>query len=352
MARLRQTDRLLVRLPSWLGDFVMAEPALDALALELQRGRLERLAFVAPDRFFDLLAGRFEGVERLDPEGSWRGFNAALFLDGSMRSVLNAISAGIRERWGWTHGLRSLVLTSGFRPAREGGGVPLGLGVKGRGARRLPRPFGSACNELLNSLGLAVEDRAPRLRGSSGAREAVSARLATLGLEQDEAYVALDVSARPASAKAAPASLWAQAIQGAAWRGSTRVVLLAAPGEASLARELWDLLGDDSVLLFDAPPPSLSELLAVIEGSVLFVGTDSGPRHLAGAVGRPAVVLCGPTDPRHTADHNGATQVLRIEVPCGPCHLERCPLPEPQRGRCMSEIPSVQIADALERALS
>ncbi|MFT7543101.1 MAG: hypothetical protein ACI9K5_004084, partial [Gammaproteobacteria bacterium] len=195
--RHQDTDRLLLRLPSWLGDAVMAEPAIDALSVALREGRLQRLALAGPERFFDLFAGRFEGVERVSPTQPWTDFDVALFLDGSMRSVMHAIRSRVPVRWGWTSGARGWLLTSGFRPALERGALPLGTSVRGRGMRRLPRPFGGVCNELVGAYGVAVPDRAPRLESSEPARAAVRVRLSRLGLEKGEPYLVLDASSRP-----------------------------------------------------------------------------------------------------------------------------------------------------------
>ena len=70
----------------------------------------------------------------------------------------------------------------------------------------------------------------------------------------------------------------------------------------------------------------LDEAKALLERADLVITTDTGPRHMAVAVGTPTVVLMGPTDPRYTNSHLGPTIVLRRDVPCGPCHLKVCPL--------------------------
>lgn len=351
MARLLEKDALLLRLPNWLGDFVMAEPAIEALAGAQARGHFRRLALVAPERFYDLIEGRFEGVARLAPGADWRGFDASLFLNGSTRCVLKAWRAGIQERWGWNSGWRGLALSEGFTPALERGGLPLGLGQKGRGLRRLPRDFGACVNELVGTCGVSVEDRAPRLSASAGAHRSVRTRLEEFGLQAGAPYWVLDASARPDSAKAPEAELWHAALEQVDMSELPPLILLSAPGESSTARALAQQLSHPHVHLYDDLPPTLGELLAVIEGAQLFMGPDSGPRHLANACAKPQIVLFGPTDPRHTAGHNRRTLGLRVEVDCGPCHQEQCPIPGANRGRCMSEISSQEIAGALHAAL-
>ena len=106
MSRFAPGNRVLVRLPSWLGDFVMAEPVVRAIHDRLlAEGRPEDLTLVARKPFFELIAGRFEGVRRCAlPESpdDWRGHDLALFLNGSWRSPWTALLAGIPARVGWT----------------------------------------------------------------------------------------------------------------------------------------------------------------------------------------------------------------------------------------------------------
>ena len=141
MTRLTAEDRVIVRLPGWLGDFVMAEPVVralpDASALP------GTLTLAAPDRLLALFEGRFPEARRLPTSGrdawrDYRGFDVALFLNGAMHSPIAAWRAGVRRRVGWGSGGRAFFLTQALQPAREAGGVPVGLGRTGRWPRRLP----------------------------------------------------------------------------------------------------------------------------------------------------------------------------------------------------------------------
>jgi heptosyltransferase-2 len=349
MSRLGRATRLLVRAPSWLGDLVMAEPALSACAQALQGGRLASVSVAGPRRFLELLEGQLPGVRLLSEEESWRGHDAAVFLDGSLRSLWRAHRAGIGARWSWWSGGRSLLANRGYSPSREYGRTPLHLGRRGGGARRLPRPFGADCAELLGCAGLPVVARAPRITPSAAGRGRAEDRLAGLGLAPDEPFLALDASARPGSSKGAPRALWEEVVAGLRAAGAPRVVLLSAPGEEQSPRELSESLAGGAWLL--DPPPDLSELAALLERASLFLGADSGPRHLAAAVGAPAVVLYGPSDPRHTADHTGSTRRLAGRVACGPCHRELCAAPLGDRA-CFAAISPAAVVDAALASLA
>lgn len=327
----------------------MAEPALSACAEALAAGRLAGVSIAGPRRFLGLLEGQLPGVRPLQEDESWRGHDAALFLDGSLRSLWRGRCAGIGARWSWWSGGRFLLANRGYFPARECGATPLHLGRHGRGARKLPRPFGADCAELLGSAGLAVVARAPRLVPSEGGRARARARLLELGFEPGEPFVALDASTRPGSSKGVPVAQWAAVLEELRGAGAPRVLLLSAPGEEASPRELFAQLPDRTALL--DPPPDLAELSGLLELSSLFLGADSGPRHLAAAVGAPAVVLYGPSDPRHTADHTERTRRLAGQVACGPCHRERCAAPLGDRA-CFAAIPPAAVVGAVLDALA
>ncbi|MBM4436299.1 MAG: hypothetical protein FJ029_03495, partial [Actinobacteria bacterium] len=191
MSRLGPSDRVLVRAPSHLGDFVMAEPALRALYEEREEaGSAAGLAFAAPGRLLALLDGRFPAAQRLPtedpPRPGWGTRDAVIFLDGSWRSAWTALRAGIPLRAGFASGGRSLVLTHAFTPARERGETPLGIGRAGSFPRRLPRPFPAACREIVGWLGVSVRDPRPRLLVDSAARSRAEELLVKAGLPAGE----------------------------------------------------------------------------------------------------------------------------------------------------------------------
>jgi ADP-heptose:LPS heptosyltransferase len=78
------------------------------------------------------------------------------------------------------------------------------------------------------------------------------------------------------------------------------------------------------------------------------VGADSGPAHVAAAVGVPAITLFGPTDPRLTAPLGPGQTALWRQPVCGPCFLGECPIDH----RCMEAIEVAQVEAAILEALA
>ena len=78
---------------------------------------------------------------------------------------------------------------------------------------------------------------------------------------------------------------------------------------------------------------SLRELACLYRRAALVISTDSGPMHIAAAVGTPVVALFGPTDPARTGPYGKGHRVLQQELPCSPCFLKKC-----TSGECMRRI--------------
>ena len=130
-------------------------------------------------------------------------------------------------------------------------------------------------------------------------------------------------------------------------RASLFPVLLGGPEEVELAAEVMRMSGDVPMLNL-AGKTRLRDLLAIFPKCAAAFGPDSGPMHMAAAVGCPVVSLWGATAPERSAPWGFAHLALRGEIPCHPCYLRRCPI-----GReCMRRILPSSVVAAIEGALS
>jgi 3-deoxy-D-manno-octulosonic-acid transferase/heptosyltransferase-1 len=93
---------------------------------------------------------------------------------------------------------------------------------------------------------------------------------------------------------------------------------------------------------------TLTMLAALYQRSALLVTTDTGPMHLAAAVGTRVVALFGPTAPWRTGPFGDGHQVIRTEPPCSPCFKRRC---DEHRCRCMTDIDVAQVAAAVKHLI-
>jgi heptosyltransferase-2 len=118
-----------------------------------------------------------------------------------------------------------------------------------------------------------------------------------------------------------------------AGHGAT-VLLLGGPGERELAR---GIAAESGVPVLDTTGNSIAESLALLARCDLVVGGDTGLVHCARALGRPALLIFGPTNPARHLFGDGE-QPVRVELDCSPCHdhgPEKCPL---GHHRCMVDL--------------
>ncbi len=92
---------------------------------------------------------------------------------------------------------------------------------------------------------------------------------------------------------------------------------------------------------------SLRDLAALYRLATLVVTTDSGPMHIAAAVGTPTVALFGPTDPKRTGPYGKGHTVIRLGIHCSPCFHRHCPNP-----LCMNGISVERVYGAVEERLT
>jgi heptosyltransferase-2 len=331
--------RILVRAPSWVGDVVMATPALRAL----RRARPDAEIVLEGKPF---LAGLVRGLPSVDAflpdvRGSAfararalreRGFDWAVLLPDSTRAALGPFLARIPVRAGYAREpLRRALLTLALPPPTEGG-------------RRVPISMIERYLRITRALGCPDAGLAPELAVDAEARERALKRLAEAGVAPGERTLLVTPGASFGSSKLWPPESFAAAADAIARAHGLRVVLAPGPGEEAIARRIAEAMAERAIVLA-APPTSLAELVALIAGAALQLGNDTGPRHVAVACGVPAVVVMGPTDPRHTAHLLERQRVLREELPCSPCHLKVCPIDH----RCMTRLrPERAVAAAAE----
>ena len=124
-------------------------------------------------------------------------------------------------------------------------------------------------------------------------------------------------------------------------------VLLGSSDEVAIAVEVMRELGGVEALNL-AGKTSLRDLLAIFPQCAAAFGPDSGPMHIAAAVGCPVVSLWGATSPKRSAPWGFDKFALVGEIPCHPCYLRKCPV-----GReCMHRIAPLTVIDAIRNAIA
>ena len=140
---------------------------------------------------------------------------------------------------------------------------------------------------------------------------------------ETQPYAVLVPGASNGSAKRWPPTHWARLADLIANEHGLEIVLSGAGSERSLAEHVARSMRVPS--RNTAGETSVTELVQLLAGARIVVAGDTGPLHVAAALGRPVVGIFGPTDPVNTGPISARSEVLRLGLPCSPCYDLRSP---------------------------
>ncbi|UCE01967.1 MAG: lipopolysaccharide heptosyltransferase II [Candidatus Latescibacterota bacterium] len=320
--------RILCIAPSWLGDAVLALPALQLLSdagahLEIVARRGITRVFAAVAQADALHAGPGSRRERFVQAWRLRGVkpHAALLLAPSFSTALQAALAGAPIRIGESRDLRRPLLTH--------------PGAAGSRETHLALTYQRLAEELAAALRLdvAMPDSAPqqnilaglydapRLQPRDSETEAAAALLRGAGCSDRPLVVA--PGARFGPAKRYPSDRFAEAARRLAQRLDTGVVLVGSSEDARETAAVQAGLRDAIDLAGRTDLGALLGLLALARG---VLSNDSGVMHLAAALGTPVVGIFGSSNPRWTHPLGRRAGFVSNPVPCAPCYRRTCPI--------------------------
>jgi heptosyltransferase-2 len=294
---------LLIFAPNWLGDAVMALPAI----ADVHRASPDTHLTVAAR---PAIAGLFGLVPYVDVIEAGltpfsRAYSAALLLPNSFHTALLAYRAGIPERWGYRTDWRAPLLTRAIDRA------PAGLHQV------------EYYQHLVHALGFPNGPVEPRLDLSPILVDQGAAALERAGWDRKTPLLAIAPGAAYGGAKRWPPTSFAELIVALAGDGVT-TVMVGSAADAGTGGEIVAQLGTVPTLnLIGAT--DLPTLAGALANCRAVVSNDSGAMHLATAIGVRVTAVFGPTDEMATGPR-GAHAVLSSPVWCRPCLLRECPL--------------------------
>lgn len=308
--------RLVVVAPNWLGDAVMALPALADVYRASPGTHITVAARPSVAPMFTMVRGVSE-VLSFDPRGPWwrdmaaplraRAFDGALLLPNSFHSAFVVTRAGIRERWGYATDLRGPLLTRRAAPP-----------VRLHQAAYYQR--------LTQALGFASGPLEPRLDVGEAAQATASGVLREAGWDGRAPFVAIAPGAAYGRAKRWPAASFAAAALQLS-RDGLLTVLIGSAADAPAGDEVTRALGSRAKPVNIIGRTDLPTLGGVLRQSRGIITNDSGAMHLAAALGVCVTAPFGPTDERATRPLGRApVAILTHDVWCRPCMLRDCPL--------------------------
>jgi heptosyltransferase II len=341
-------QRLLVVVPNWVGDVVLATPVLAALRAHFRAARITYLLRKYVAEIVD--GGNWHDTLQFWPSGrglrrEWQTlglghrlraerFDLALLLTNSFRAALLAWQTRAARRVGYVREGRGLLLTDRLRPLKANGEF-------------VPSPVLPYYVALAEHVGCPVTDRRVRLGITAEQEAAGTALLRHYQLDDGRPYALVNPGAAFGAAKCWPPERFAEVCDRLQAEHGLRAVLVGAPGEASLMRAIAGRTHHGAVCC-DTPGTTLGSLKVLARGAALLVCNDTGPRHYGSAFNVPTVTIFGPTHQAWT-DTDYADEIkLQVPVECGPCQLRNCPLDL----RCMTRLTTDMVMGAVGELLA
>lgn len=333
---------ILIRATNWVGDAIMALPALRRVRSRFPDAEIAVLArpYVAdiyrhqdvadqiiPYEFRGEHAG-LRGRERLAGELRRQRFDTALLLQNAFDAAWLVWRSGIPERIGYARDGRSLLLSKAIPVPKSG---------------EIPAHEQFYYLELLRRAGWLDEITAESsisLKVCPDSKENAERALLTAGARPGALRIAVGPGASYGSAKCWPPDRFAEVADRLSARFDADVILFGTSAEASVSSTIAAAMRRPPIDL--TGKTNIAGLPALLSRCHLFIGNDSGAMHVAAAAGLPVVAVFGPTDPGGTAPVTPRCTIVQEKPHCSPCFLRRCPIDH----RCMTRV----TPDAVEAA--
>lgn len=332
--------KIVIRVPNWIGDSVLALSAIESLSENLPAAHI----WVAANEWVKGLFmpyDRIKGIIQLPDTSTVKSlknsakkikelhFDAGILFTNSFASALIFFLARIPQRWGYSRDGRGFLLTKRVSPGK----------------------LKNSCHQvdyymgLISGLGYKIHS--PRLSFPLAPEEQKEARekLLSYGVDIKLPVALLNPGASYGPAKRWPVEKFAALGRLLQERSKATVLITGSGRERELAESISSHMAKKPISL--SGQTSLRGLAGLISQSSLFVTNDSGPMHLANALKIPVVAVFGPTDPSITGPYQEPSAVIKKDVPCWPCTYRECPFDH----RCMMNISPEEVYAACQRFL-
>ena len=354
-------EKILVRGVNWLGDAVMTTPALQRLRAAYPEAHITLLS---PAKLADLWRGHpsLDAVMTFaSGEGAWsvgrrlraEQFSTAVVFPNSPRSALEVFLARIPRRIGTRGKWRRFFLTEPLPPRpdvvlmRKRTVAEIRRRVDAGAARETFPASAHHIHHYLHLVGALGAETAPLPPLLSVSTDEVTAIRTRLGLAAAQVFFVLNPGAEYGTAKRWPAESFVEAAVRLHQGAGCHWVVTGGGSDRELAGGITKAIGErigTGKITSVAGDTTLRELCALLRAAALVLTNDTGPMHVAAAVGTPVVVPFGSTAPELTGPvfmPGVSHQLILGTAACAPCFLRECLIDF----RCMTSI-SVEIGRA------
>ncbi|MCK5114863.1 MAG: lipopolysaccharide heptosyltransferase II [Phycisphaerae bacterium] len=338
-------ENILVFLPNWVGDVVMATPVLRTLrennpstkitlfgkpvALSLLEGSSWCDSQIA-DSSRSGMRGFFHTVKKLRGVGA----DTALLLPNSFRSAVLARFSGAKRRIGYARDGRGFLLTDALKPQRRPKDSPAP-------GKYLPIPTSQYYAKLLQPLGISYDNLTMELPLTEQDHAAAADLLTEVGYDPTCPLVMLNPGAAFGTSKLWAAERYAKLADKLVEQYNAQIILNGAPNEneRSILTKLMGEMQHKPLIDFANRDNTLGLLKGLMLRCQMLVTNDTGARHIAAAMGIGVVTIFGSTDPVWAQIDYPRERIVRIDIPCSPCQQKICPLPQgDEHHKCMTGI--------------
>lgn len=372
--QLSRDSRILVRGTNWLGDAVMTTPALLRLR---ERFPNHHIALLTPEKLKDLWLNHpavseiisfspnesiFAVAKKLRARKIDEVFDEALVLPNSPRSAIEVYLAGIPRRIGYARPWRNFFLTQTVPPRPDAVKMRKRtveeireLMAKNPQSSIATPKFQNSAHQSLEYLHLAAamnanpEPLPAKLFVTPGEVEAAARKF-----ELDKMsgpVLGLNPGAEYGPAKRWPIEKFIAAAREIQSRTNCTWILFGGESDSVFTNQIQTALGNSAAVLNLAGKTSLRELMALVKRCRVFLTNDTGPMHVAAALGVPVVAIFGSTSPELTgpiSSDESRLQILKSDAPCSPCFLRECPIDF----RCMNGIGIERVVESVTKLAS
>ena len=339
----KDAKKILVRAPNWIGDAVMALPALEALKALYRKADITVLAkgrtvpvFQNNPHISEIIEyddkRRHSGISgrlKLGGEIKRRGFDTAVLFQNAFDAAFLSFISGIPKRIGYARDFRSRLLTNAIPVTDE--------------IKKVHQAFYYL--NIVKTLGGEVPPRPlPRIYISPAERSWVEEFVSDNGLKR-----AFLIGAAPGAsygpAKRWPPEKFAEALTILCEGRNGFPLIFGGPEDKEACREVSKMLKMRHLDL--SGKVYLRQFMALVARLNLFITNDSGPMHVGSALSTPTVAIFGSTDATLTGPLGPFAKVIKREIDCSPCFERTCKF---KHYRCL-EVEPKEVARAAEALL-
>jgi len=337
-------EKILVRATNWVGDLVMATPALMSIKKNFPGSHISVLVKPPLGELLEgnpavdevILYDRKEkykgpaGIARIARDLRKMKFDRAILLQNAFEAALVSFLAKIPVRMGYNTDGRGLLLTNGIKVSEA--------------TRAKHQVFYYL--DLLKGLGMSPGSHTPRLYLGREDSHHATRVLHEYGISQGDLIVGINPGAQYGIAKKWFPERFGAVADRLMKEYGAKVIIFGGPGDVTTARTVEASMRSTAINM--AGKTTIRGLMSLIKRCKIFITNDSGPMHISAALSVPTLAIFASTDPVATGPFGDGNVVMRSPVNCSPCLKRQCPQ---GHYRCMEQVTAEGVYAAAKKMI-